>query len=89
MATLPVLPAGFVAIYGIGTTGTMPSGIVIEPPLRYGTVYNIWDGGATYIYGGDVVFFKEDENYTRLATDGGRYTLIQARLVTKDSPAIP
>jgi len=51
-----------IGIYGIGTIGTTPSGLVLEENFRYGTVYNIWDGGATYIYGNDVVIFKEGEN---------------------------
>lgn len=81
-----ILPPGVVAIYGVGLTGTSPSGITLEPSYRYGTIYNVWDGGATYIYGNDTVIFKEGDQYARVVTvsDGLTYTLIQARLVTKD-----
>lgn len=84
MALPIILPVGTIAVYGIGQSGTMPSGGVVANDFRFGTVYNIWDGGATYIYGGNVVMWKDGNEYTRLATAGGTFTILPARLVTKD-----
>lgn len=90
MPTLPIiLPTGYIAVYGIGNIGAMPSGAVIQENYRFGTIYNIWDGGAAYIYGQDVVFWKNGDEQTRLATAGGTYTILPARLVTIDIPPIP
>ena len=90
MPTLPIsLPAGIVAIYGIGVTGRTPSGMLIEENFRYGTVYNFWDGGASYVYGNDVVVWEDSNSTVRLATAGGTYTIVPARLVTKDSYVAP
>lgn len=85
MPTLPIiLRAGMIAVYGIGDSGAMPSGAIVQSNFRFGTIYNIWDGGATYIYGGDVVMWKDGNEYTRLATTEGTYTILPARLATKD-----
>jgi len=89
MALPIILPAGFVAIYGIGDSGAMPSGAIVQEDFRYGTIYHIWDGGATYIYGGDVVYWKDGNENTRLATTGGTFTILPARLATKDIPLPP
>ena len=86
MATLPIiLPSGYVAVYGIGGSGAMPSGAIVQSEFRFGTIYNIWDGGATYIYGGDVVMWKDGSELTRIATTTAVYTVLPARLVTKDN----
>lgn len=89
--TLPiVLSAGEIAVYGPGdTSGTMPSGSVIPSSFVFGTVYNIWAGGETYVYGGDVVMWKKGSEVVQLATVGGTYTILPARLVTQDSMVIP
>lgn len=85
MATLPIiLPAGTVAVYGVGDIGMMPSGAIIPTEYRFGTIYNIWDGGAPYVYGGDIIYWKETDTLTRLATSGGTYTIVPARLATQD-----
>lgn len=85
MATLPItLPAGMIAVYGTGDTGMMPSGATIPTDYRFGSVYNIWAGGQTYVYGGDTVYWKESDTNVRLATAGGTFTLVPARLVTID-----
>ena len=89
--SLPVvLSNGTVAVYGAGVSGVpMPSGAVIEPNYRFGTVYNIWDGGEPYIYGGDVVSWKEGDQITRIATSNNlTYTILPARLVTIDAPPV-
>lgn len=87
--TLPIiLPAGFIAVYGQGTSGIMPSGAVTPANVLFGSVYNIWAGGQTYVYGGDVVYWQDDKNIVRLATAGGTFTLLPARLVTKDNTEI-
>lgn len=85
MALPIVLKAGTIAVYGPGSIGTMPSGAVLEPRYRFGTVYNIWAGGETYVYGGNVVYWEEGKQQARLATTGGNYTILPARLVTVDN----
>jgi hypothetical protein len=91
MAVLPIdLPSGHVLIYGMGTT-VSPSGISnIDPTgsLRWGSVYQIWNGGATYIYGGDNVMFNEDDVVCRLAYNNIPYTQVPAKLVTKQQPLL-
>lgn len=89
MALPIILPSGTIAVYGVGQSGAMPSGVIVETTWRFGTIYNIWDGGATFVYGGDVVMWKDGNEYTRLATTEGTWTIIPARLVTKDIPPIP
>lgn len=93
MAIPIILPAGMIAVYGDGTisdaTNRMPSGALLPPNYRFGTVYNIWDGGATYVYGGDVVYWKDGVEQARIVTnDNLTYTLLAARLVTTDSIVI-
>lgn len=92
--SLPItLPTGYIAIYGTGTP-TSPSGISnIDPNgvIRWGSVYQVWDGGATYIYGNDNVMFKESDVFCRLAAASPAnwvYTVIPARLVTKQEPLL-
>lgn len=80
-----VLPSGYIAVYGTGSTSN-PSGITQPEPnsdLRFGSVYHIWDGGAAYIYGGDQIMFKESDVFTRIISEEIPYTIIPARLVTK------
>lgn len=84
MSSLPIiLPSGVVAIYGYGYTnsynGIAPDNII----FKFGTVYDIWAGGAAYIYGGDQVMWKEGDEQCKLAYSGNPYTLIEAKLVTK------
>lgn len=91
--TLPiVLPIGMIAVYGDGrpapeNTFATPSGIILEPDMRMGTVYNIWAGGQTYIYGGDVVVWRDGQQHARVVTQTSNltYTLLSARLVTVDT----
>lgn len=88
---LPIeLPVGYVLVYGTGTT-VSTSGVQIvgeDSPVRYGSVYQIWDGGAAFIYGGDNVMFKDDDIYCRLLYNNIPYTMIPARLVTKQTPLL-
>lgn len=82
-----VLPAGTIAVYGIGTTAPdrAPSGLLVPENFRMGTVYNIWDGGAAYVYGGDVVFWRDGSDNVKIVTQENlTYTILPARLVTKD-----
>ena len=84
MPTLPIiLPAGSIAIYGWGYD-TSNSGIVPDnTAFKFGTIYQIWDGGATYIYGGDEVMWTGGTEQCKLAYSGNPYTIVKARLVTK------
>ena len=86
MAVLPIiLPPGVVLIYGHGyeasTNNIVPSNII----FRFGTVYQIWEGGATYIYGGDEVMWKDGDEQCKLAFENIPYTQIECRLVTKQT----
>ena len=91
MAVLPIsLPPGHILVYGTGTT-VSPSGIGnINPDgrLRWGSVYQIWDGGETYVYGGDNIMFNENDVVCRLAYGGIPYTQVPARLVTAQEPLL-
>lgn len=88
MASLPIsLPNGIIAIYGMGTA-VSTTGIELtgqNNPLRFGSVYQIYDGGAVFIYGGDNVMFSETDVMGRVVYSGIPYTLIPARLVTKEN----
>jgi hypothetical protein len=88
---LPVtLPNGVLAIYGMGTK-VSSTGIVNideQSPMRYGTVYQIYDGGEVFIYGGSNVMFNNNEIVCRVVSENIPYTLVPARLVTKESPLL-
>ena len=88
MSALPtILSNGVIAIYGIGIY-VSDSGVVVsaDSDFRFGSVNKVYDGGAVFVYGGDTVMFKESEVITRLIYNDYPYTLIPARLVTKDQP---
>lgn len=83
------LPIGYVLVYGMGT-GVSSSGIQLpteQSPLRFGTIYQIWDGGAPFIYGNDNVMFDNNDG-VRLVFSNIPYTMIPARLVTKEEPLL-
>lgn len=91
----PALPTalsfGQIAVYGTGVQGATPqtatpNGIVLEPNYRYGTVYHVWAGGEPYVYGGDVVYWKDGDQIGRLVTQQNiTFTILPARLVTRDN----
>lgn len=86
MAVLPIsLATGHVLIYGLGSPNSPSgiSGVDADAPLRWGSVYQVWAGGETYIYGGDNVMFNENDVVCRLAYNGIPYTEVPARLATK------
>jgi len=82
-----ILPVGFILVYGLGVEQSQ-SGITPENTVfKFGSVYQIWDGGEVFVYGGDSVMFKESDVTCRLAigTDPNNvYTMIPARLVTRE-----
>lgn len=84
-----ILSPGYIAVYGPGEWMTTPSGLTLPDNYRVGTVYDIWDGGAIYVYGGDAVYWKEDNTQIRVVSNEGiTYSVMPARLVTKDGPAL-
>lgn len=86
--SVPVtLSPGMVAIYGTGYVGTTPSGAIVQGDFRIGTIYNVWDGGSAYVYSG-VAIFKEGEQYARLATAEGTYTIIKFGQLAVEPPPI-
>lgn len=90
MPSLPLyLPVGFIMVYGMGTT-TSVNGVQVpnpQSPLRFGTVYQVWEGGRVFVYEGDSVMFKNDDG-VRLVFDNIPYTIIPARFITKESPPV-
>lgn len=90
-----ILPNGVVAVYGPGVKASSPQtatpqGIVISPDFFSGTVYNIWDGGAPYVYGGDVVWWKDGSEQCRVVTeDNLTYTLLKFSNLVTEPAVIP
>lgn len=88
---LPIdLPNGVVAVYGMGTT-VSSTGIEIidqKSPIRFGQVYQVYAGGAVFVYNGDYVMFNNDEVVGRIVYQTVPYTLVPARLVTKEQPLL-
>ena len=87
MSVVPFpLPAGQILVYGTGVneslSGIVPTNII----FKFGVIYQIWDGGGSYLNVGQNVMFD-----TRLVTEvfyynGAPYSMIPARLVTQDDP---
>ncbi len=90
MAVPIVLPSGYILVYGENIQS--PSGMVVgNTNFRFGSVYQIWSGGETFVYGGDIVMFDRDKIETRLAyptSEYLNYSMIQMRLVTKQEPLL-
>lgn len=91
MAQLPItLATGQIAVYGMGTA-VSPSGISninADGVFRWGSVYQVWPGGETYIYGGDNVMFNNNDVVCRLSYNNIPYTIVPARLATKQEPLL-
>jgi hypothetical protein len=88
MSALPIiLPEGVIAVYGAGLATASVSGLVSTEGLLFGVVDKVWDGGEIFVYGGDSVMFSEKSIIGRLSYTSGTYTLVPARLVTKEEPA--
>ena len=87
MATLPTtLPNGFILIYGEGVT-TSNTGITPDNTVfKFGTISQVFDGGGTFVNVNDQVMFKEEDVEVRLYYLNWPYTMIPARLVTKETP---
>jgi hypothetical protein len=80
------LPVGTVAVYGSGAADfPNPFSIAMPADYRYGTVYHIWSGGGAYMATNDVVMFPESSVVSRfiLSSDNNTYTVVPARLATK------
>ncbi len=85
MALPIILPAGGVLIYGPGLTQN-PSGVQAYPvaDFLYGYVYQVYDGGAVFVYGGDLVSFRKTDIQDKLLYNDWFYLLVdQAKLVTQ------
>lgn len=86
MSAIPViLPNGVILVYGWGNKRDGSEGLVTPTSQEFvfGSVYQVWDGGAVFIYGGDQVMWKQGDEQCQLAYGGNPYTQIEARLVTK------
>jgi hypothetical protein len=80
------LPAGYIAVYGMGVSqgASGITGISATSNLKFGTIYNVWAGGETYVYGGDNVMFREQDVTCRVISEHNPYTILPARLATKE-----
>jgi len=88
---LPInLPNGIVAVYGMGTSVSTTGIGNIDPSgdLRFGQVYQVYEGGAVFVYNFDNIMFREGDVTQRIMFDNIPYTLVPARLVTKESPLL-
>lgn len=84
MSALPlILPEGVIAVYGRGTTSSS-SGVIATEGVLFGTVDKVWDGGEIFVYAGDSVMFNEKSIIGRVNYTSGTYTLVPARLATKE-----
>lgn len=77
------LPNGYILVYGWGSTESMSGVANNTPGFLFGSVYQIWDGGTTYVYGGDEVMWNDKNEFCKLTYSGVPYTMLPARLVTK------
>lgn len=79
------LQAGLVAVYGLGYNDTSPFGVIMPNNYKYGTIYNIWDGGTTFMAVYDIIMFREQDVDTRIVVSpfNHNYTIVPARLATK------
>lgn len=93
MASLPlILPNGIVLVYGWGYEGPGASGLTPDNTLfKFGTVYQIWDGGAVFVYNGDSIFWRDGDGsdpsgpvVCKLTYSGNPFTMLKAKLVTKE-----
>lgn len=84
MAIPAVLPNGMVLVYGWGHTQGISGIVPTTQRFLFATVYQIWDGGEVFVYGGDNVMWKEGDEYCKLTYANNPYTMIPARLVTKE-----
>lgn len=90
MALPIVIPSGYIVVYGESVTSN--SGIVVDSTrFRFGSVYQVWSGGETFVYGGDEVMFDKGNVEARLAypqSEYLNYNLIKADLATKQQPLL-
>lgn len=85
-----ILPVGMLLIYGQGTEQSQTGIVPTNTNIKFGTVYQIWAGGESWIYAGVTsIMFKENDVVCRLAVTENNpndvYTMLPARLVTKEN----
>lgn len=86
MSSLPlILPNGVILVYGWGIKRDGSEGMITPTSQEFvfGTVYQIWDGGAVFVYSGDQVMWKDGTEQCKLAYLGNPYTQLEVRLATK------
>lgn len=84
-----ILPAGQVSIYGLGEY-LSPSGqlIISGDDWKFGYVNSTYAGGAVFVYDGDAVMFREKDVLYRVQFLDYPYTIIPAKLVTRQDPPV-
>ncbi len=84
------LPNGVIAVYGTGTKDSSVGITLIseKSEVRFGTVSKVYDGGAVFVYDGDNVMFREEDVIDRVKYLNYPYTLLPARLVTREVPLL-
>ena len=83
-----VLPVGVVLVYGWGYDNSQSGIVPFTQHYKFGNVYQIWNGGEVFVYGGDEVMWKDGTEICKLTYGGRPYTELPARLVTKQSPSV-
>ena len=80
-----ILPNGSILVYGWGTARDGSEGFVTPSTQRFvfGTVYQIWDGGSPFIYGGDQVMWKDGSELCKLVYAGKPYTFLEFKAASK------
>lgn len=81
------LQTGLVAVYGQGYNDTNPFGIIMPNNFKFGSIYNIWDGGSPFVTLYDIIMFREEDVNARIVTSpfNHNYTIVPARLATKQN----
>lgn len=83
MAIPITLGYGQVMVYGWGVppnAGIIPT----NTNIKFGSVYQIWEGGAAFIYGSQDIMWKDGDEYFKFRYNGNPYTVLPARLVTRE-----
>lgn len=84
------LPNGLIAVYGMGVKQSQ-SGLELineQSDIRFAQVYQVYSGGAVFVYNGDYVMFKDADVFGRIKYNNYPYTIVPIRLVTKELPLL-
>lgn len=75
MAVPIELVYGAILLYNIDRTTSVDNISVQSPPYKWGSVYQIGTGGATLLFG-DQVLYNPEAAFTKIVYSGGVYLVI-------------